>query len=88
MSCKYWIQEQAPAGNFYDSVGLGAADTLEKAINEALSWQESFPDRVVRLIERVDTQINVRGLRGSKAGVPAHVRKGFNADGSVKGGVK
>ncbi len=58
---RYWIQEQAPDGGFFDSVGLDASTDLESAKAQARSWAKSFPNRIVRLIIRNDTVIEYCG---------------------------
>jgi hypothetical protein len=50
METQYWIQEQAPAGNYFDSIGLDPATTEEQAISFLQSWKNTFPERKVRLV--------------------------------------
>ena len=45
METQYWIQEQAPAGNYFDSIGLDPATTEEQAISFLQSWKNTFPER-------------------------------------------
>jgi len=54
---RYWIQEQAPDGGYFDSVGLCPGQDLETAKAAALAWAKTFPDRKIRLIVRVDTVV-------------------------------
>lgn len=54
---QYWIQEKAPAGNYFDSIGLPKLATQAMAIAQLKSWQEEFPDRKVRLIMRLDIPV-------------------------------
>lgn len=57
MKQSYWIQEQAPAGNYFDSIGLPPTTTKVAAIKELRSWQRTFSNRVCRLIRRTDEVI-------------------------------
>lgn len=54
---RYWIQEQAPAGNFFDSVGLSPGTVEDEAIAEFHSWRKTFPNRQCRLVARTDTVV-------------------------------
>lgn len=54
---RYWIQEQAPAGNFADSVGLRTGCSDAEAITRFRAWQSSYPEGVFRLITRTDTVV-------------------------------
>ena len=50
---RYWIQERAPDGGFFDSLGLSTCNE-EDAIAQLKSWREKFPDGKFRLILRTD----------------------------------
>ena len=54
---QYWIQEQAPAGNYFDSVGLDPRTTKEQAIEARNSWTNTFPARKVRLVLKTSVVI-------------------------------
>lgn len=56
MKTRYWIQEQAPDGGYFDSFGINSR-TEDQAVEVLRGWQESFRDRTFRLVERVDTVI-------------------------------
>ena len=54
----FWIQEQAPAGNFFDSVGLPKRYTLAQAKKQARQWAKFKAGRsVVRLVVRTDVVV-------------------------------
>jgi hypothetical protein len=53
----YWIQEEAPAGNYFDSVGFQLGTTEAEAIRRLKNWQRSWPTRTCRLIQRTDIVI-------------------------------
>lgn len=58
----FWIQQRAPAGNYYDSLGLHKGCTREEAIKELQGTREhwkGYPQHQFRLIERTDTVIPV-----------------------------
>lgn len=55
----YWIQEQAPNGGFFDSVGLALGTSEAEAITQARMWRRSWPNRVVRLVARTNTVIEI-----------------------------
>ena len=52
----FWIQEQAPAGNFFDSIGLDPRTTLKDAKRQTRSWAKGN-DRKVRLVVRTDVVV-------------------------------
>lgn len=58
MKTKYWIQEQAPAGNFVDSLGFDPTTSQDAALDEHREWQKSFPTRNTRLVIRADAAIS------------------------------
>ena len=57
---RYWIQEQAPAGNFFDSIGLDPRTTEAEALNRFRSHKAYALKRggVVRLVVRNDVVIS------------------------------
>ncbi len=57
MQKRYWIQEQAPDGGYYDSVGLSPDTTEEEAKLAWVSWKKSYPNRVVILVLKTTTPI-------------------------------
>ena len=57
METQYWIQEQAPAGNYFDSIGLDPATTEELARIAMTSWRETFPERKFRLVIKTTSVI-------------------------------
>lgn len=63
---QWWIQEQAPDGSFYNSVGLSGGTTAAEAVERAASWQASFPHRVVRLAQITTTPV-AENLAGKTA---------------------
>ena len=50
---RYYIQEQAPAGNYFNCVGLDIKDTRERAQKMLTEWKVSYPDRNYRLVMEV-----------------------------------
>lgn len=55
---KYWIQEQAPSGNFYDSIGLDSKTTEEEAMNTLEVMKRNWgPFHNFRLVIRKDTVV-------------------------------
>jgi hypothetical protein len=52
----YFIQERAPAGNYFDSIGFRTVDPKHAALR-LREWQAAFPTRICRLIARNDTVI-------------------------------
>jgi hypothetical protein len=52
-----WIQEQAPAGNYVDSIGLDPRTTEAEALVELRGWRETFPKRACRLVRRTDVVV-------------------------------
>ena len=50
----YWIKEQAPSGNYYDSLGLPGR-TREQAIAELNSWKAQNETAI--LVVRVEVQV-------------------------------
>jgi hypothetical protein len=57
MEKQYWIQEQAPAGNYFDSVGLDPRTTEEQAKAALNSWRKTFPTRKVRLVIKTTSEV-------------------------------
>lgn len=53
----YWIQKQAPAGNFYDYLGLSDKTKME-ARKLFLLYYSNVGNEVYRLIERIDTPLD------------------------------
>lgn len=49
MKKQYWIQEQAPNGGWFNSIGLSPSTPEVVAKKEAADWQKAFPNRKVRL---------------------------------------
>jgi hypothetical protein len=52
VSRQYWIQEQAPAGNYFDSVGLDPRTTEEQAFDCLRSYRKTFSERKFRLVRK------------------------------------
>lgn len=53
MAPVYWIQEQAPNGEYFDKIGMpGQSETA--ALAQLRSWRQTFPHQIVRLILRKD----------------------------------
>jgi hypothetical protein len=50
---EYWIQEQAPAGNYYDSRGMHQGCSLGEAVAELASHKQYWPDSVCRLVQKL-----------------------------------
>jgi hypothetical protein len=61
MQKQYWLQLQAPAGNYYDSLGLEPRTTLDEAVGRFKDFCDFHKPQRARLIERVDTPIDVAG---------------------------
>jgi len=57
MTKTFWIQQQAPAGNYYDRVGFAPRTTKRYAIRRLLAWRKAFPTDHARLIQRHDRVI-------------------------------
>lgn len=53
----YWIQEQAPAGNYFDSIGFPPGTSRKHAVKELRQWQKAWPKRVCRLVHRTDVEV-------------------------------
>jgi hypothetical protein len=53
----YWIQEQAPAGNYFDSIGFHPDKTEQDALQDLREWRKTFPKRVCRLVRRTDVVV-------------------------------
>lgn len=52
---RFWIQEQAPSGNWVDSVGLHLECTEKEALKDIKGWKKSFPKRQTRLVRKTVT---------------------------------
>lgn len=50
---KYWMQVQAPAGNWVDNMG---SDNIKLLIEQAV-WHEEQHHENVRVVERTDTPV-------------------------------
>jgi hypothetical protein len=57
MEKQYWIQEQAPNGGYFDSVGLDPRTTEEQAKAALKSWRDTFPKRNVRLVIKATSEV-------------------------------
>ena len=53
---KYWIQEQNPHGNWFDSYGMV---DLDRAVENLQSFRRTFPDRKFRMVKRVDSVVEI-----------------------------
>ena len=47
----FWIQEQAPAGNWVNSVGLDIKTTKDEALLILKQWRQALPEAKYRLAE-------------------------------------
>ncbi len=54
---RYWIQEQATNGSYFNSVGLPLTMPLEDAIIRAADYQRAWPNNPVRLAAVVTVPI-------------------------------
>jgi hypothetical protein len=57
MKKTYWIQEQAPAGNYFDSIGFPEGTSEEYARQQLSDWEKAFPKRVCQLVLRTDVVV-------------------------------
>jgi hypothetical protein len=57
MEHQYWIQEQAPNGGYYDSIGLPVHTGEKEAKEQFRVWAKCFPNRNCRLVIKTIVQV-------------------------------
>jgi len=62
----YWIQEQAPAGNYFDSIGFPEETSLEHAVGEFEGHVKAWPKRTCQLVRRTDVVLLPATKGGNK----------------------
>ena len=60
MERQYWIQEQAPSGDYFDSIGLNPRTNLAEAEQQLRDWHKAFPERTIRLVLKTTEPLTVK----------------------------